>query len=545
MVTRVGEATHSRHARPPRALTLVCALAPLLEVAIVGSVGPRNALALAPQLTAPPTLDVFHDLRWIAVYHYSWATLTLELVAMIVLRSAFSAWIVSLAGGDEHPRFGAALARTTPFYALTTVLMIPWVVLIFGFGIIGLSYLYFVALPAMLALGLIVHRGAAAHASGRMWQWRPTWRSCGWLAAAFVWLTAAGALALAAPLAGTAVISVAAGALNARASWSIAVDVLAMPKTARKRQVLVPVGIATVLAVVVFGAAAGFAAGDARPTDHRRVKIPARAEGHPVLVASGFGTRWRGTRQLRLPNEFVEWRYSYRGLDPSGRVLPFDPRDTLRPMQSLVTAMRDEVRALNHAYSSPVTIVAESEGALVARAYLLSSSENAATVVDRLITLDMPRVGDAVYYPPAGESGWGLASGWGLRGLTAVVGDIGFLTVSADAPFFRSLVGCPALLATIGTAPLPRGVSETRVIALADAVDDYAHDPRVDSYVVRSPHGGLLGRPDVQRLIADTVSGVARPASATSLSVVRVIGSMSAAWSLPGLKRGLVPADSC
>jgi pimeloyl-ACP methyl ester carboxylesterase len=225
--------------------------------------------------------------------------------------------------------------------------------------------------------------------------------------------------------------------------------------------------------------------------------------------------------------------------------LPYGPRDTLRPISELTARLGEQVDALHNAYGEPVTIVAESEGALVARAYLLSRYEPADESVDRLITLDMPKVGAGAYYPPAGETGWGLGAGWGLRGLAALAGNIGFVSVSADAPFFRSLVGCTGLLATIGTQPLPAEIPETRVIALADAVDDYLHDPRVASYVVGTHHGGLLDREEVQRVIADTISGMTLRGSGTSLAWVRVIGKLSAPWTLPGVKQGLAPAETC
>ena len=520
--------------------------APVLECALITAAGPRAALAIAPQISAPPVFDVFHDLRWIAIYHNSWITLGLELLLMIVVRSALASWTVSLAAGNERPPFLVALGRAVAFYVIATVLMIPWVVLLFGFGIIGLSYLFFVALPAVIALGLIIHRGAAAHASGRMWQWRPTWASCRALCLAFLWLTAAGALASNGSLPVSFAASGAAGALNALASWSIARDVVGMPAATRRRQLLVPVGIVTVLATVVAGGAAGFAAGNAHgPSSRQRIKLPDKAVGHPVLVAGGFATRWRGRPELRLPNGFVQWKFSYRGIDARGKLLPYGPADTLRPLPELTRLLGEEIERLHDAYGEPVTIVAESEGALVARAFLLNAYDPAERSVDRLITLDMPKVGSGVYYPPAGEEGWGLGGGWGLRGLTALVGNIGFVRVSADAPFFRSLVGCPSLLADITTAPLPGGVSETRVIALADAVDDYVHAPGVASYVVGTHHGGLMDRAEVQQVIAQTVTGAPLEGPATSLAWVRLIGKLSSPWTLPALEPGLAPAETC
>ena len=86
------------------------------------------------------------------------------------------------------------------------------------------------------------------------------------------------------------------------------------------------------------------------------------------------------------------------------------PDDTQRSLLVSAMSMARQVRSLAHAYREPVTIVGESEGALVARAYLLDLYRPASRFVDRLITLDMPSGASAVYFPPRGRDGWGVAS---------------------------------------------------------------------------------------------------------------------------------------
>src|SRR5438093_13316779 len=68
-------------------------LAPVGETALLRAVSPENA-ALGPQATAPPPLDVFHDLRWVSVFHNSWLTFGVELAAVVVLRCLWRAWLV-------------------------------------------------------------------------------------------------------------------------------------------------------------------------------------------------------------------------------------------------------------------------------------------------------------------------------------------------------------------------------------------------------------------------------------------------------------------
>ncbi|MBV8235083.1 MAG: hypothetical protein JO075_05205, partial [Acidimicrobiia bacterium] len=66
-----------------RLIALAMAL-PVLETAILWAVGMESALGIAPQVSAPAPFDVFHDLRWLLVYHRSWVGLLLEGVAFVV-----------------------------------------------------------------------------------------------------------------------------------------------------------------------------------------------------------------------------------------------------------------------------------------------------------------------------------------------------------------------------------------------------------------------------------------------------------------------------
>src|SRR6266496_869435 len=125
--------------------------------------GTRGAAALGPQVTAPPPLDLLHDLRWVATYHDSWLLLGLELAAVLALRSLYAAWIVGQArrqGCGSAWSLVRAAGRALVFYATASVLLWPWVALLFGGAISHLSYLYFAALPPALAVALVLHRGA-------------------------------------------------------------------------------------------------------------------------------------------------------------------------------------------------------------------------------------------------------------------------------------------------------------------------------------------------------------------------------------------------
>src|SRR5919201_7076812 len=90
-----GPASRGFFQRP--GLLLPAVLAPMAEVALVRTLGPPGDAALGPQVTAPPPLDLFHDLRWVSVFHDSWLVLALELAAVVILRSVWVAWMVQQA----------------------------------------------------------------------------------------------------------------------------------------------------------------------------------------------------------------------------------------------------------------------------------------------------------------------------------------------------------------------------------------------------------------------------------------------------------------
>jgi hypothetical protein len=210
--------------------------------------------------------------------------------------------------------------------------------------------------------------------------------------------------------------------------------------------------------------------------------------------------------------------------------------------------MASQVEALYRAYGRPVSIVAESEGALVARVYLVSYYQAASHHVDRVIILDMPLGRSTAYFPPRGAEGWGVGSGWSLRGVTAIVQHLGPIHVSTDAPLFWDIANCGPLIDRAVSDPPPAGVDEITVEALADAVDEGASRlPASRSYVVVSAHGGLMSNPDAQAVIDAGLDGTPMPATSVGVGtwVVRTISALSSPWRTPGLLPALNAAHPC
>jgi hypothetical protein len=163
---------------------------------------------------------------------------------------------------------------------------------------------------------------------------------------------------------------------------------------------------------VVGGTGIGFATIRHGDPDLRTAAIPSRAVGHPVLVAAGFNSTWGPPPALEVPQGFVVWRYSYRGITPAGELLPYTPADTQQSLLVSAATLERQVEALHRAYRQPVTLVAESEGALVARTYLLRRYRPQTQAVDRVVLLDMPQGQPHVSFPrPASRAG-----GWAPAG---------------------------------------------------------------------------------------------------------------------------------
>src|SRR6266542_6264890 len=164
-VTRrlVGQQTLSESSLWSRpGLLAVCIALPMIEVGLLWGVGLTSALGIAPSVTAPAPFATFHDLRWLMVYHRSWLGFAVEVVAMVAFRGAMTALIVGLAWPRAVPRPPAAvlLRQGTLFTLASALLLAPWAGLLFGLAVMPVSWLFFAAIPPVLAIGLLIHQGA-------------------------------------------------------------------------------------------------------------------------------------------------------------------------------------------------------------------------------------------------------------------------------------------------------------------------------------------------------------------------------------------------
>jgi hypothetical protein len=522
-----------------RRLIAVAVALPVVETVLLGVFGLGTALGIAPQASAPTPFDVFHDLRWLLVYHRSWLGLGLEAAALIAFRTAVTTFMVRSAWpeGVEPPPLRQTLMRSAVFVATTAVLLSPWVALLFGMAIVSISWLFFVAIPGALAVIVLVHHGAVERG---WWRHMPPLRTVGWVVLSFLVLSVDGALLSVSPPLFRVPVAAVAGLFNAWAWFGIVHAVAGRP--APRFIPLAPAGLVAVVIIVVGGSALGFetVTGRARLSHAASVmRSTAPETGKPVLIVSGFGTHWDGDRSRRLPGAFDERRFSYRGADSDGRPLPYGEDDTHRSLVDLARAMGAQVNAFYAATGRPISIVAESEGSLVAKAYLTATP---GSPVDELVMLS-PLVRPArVYYPPGGHEGWGVAAGVELQGLTAGLRVISPIDLTPDTPLLRSIADNAPFLRDLLTCPLP-GVQQLALFPLADAVaSPHPSAVGIPASVVPAFHGGLLSSGAVHKTIALRLDGGALPQYDIWSSVERVVRVTSSAWQVPPLPLSLNPA---
>jgi len=504
------------------ALGVVAIAGPIVEVTLIAGLAPSVSRALAPQATALAPFGVFHDLRWVLVYHASWLLLALELVATVALRGALIAFFVREAWPEDVPRpsFPRALARGSAFTIIAMILLTPFALMLFAQAVVPLSWFFFAAVPPVVLIAAAIH-----HAPVESWaRRRPTLRTMGWIGLSFVAMTIAGGLLSASTLPTAIVVGAGAGAFNAIA-WRRTVHAL-LGRAPVRRRALVPVLVSLTLAIVVAGSAIGFAT---KEPPGITVTVPEdedAATGRPVLVVKGFGSTYSGNVTYDLGPGTVVRRFSYAGLDEQQRPKPYRPADTQASLRILGARMHDQVLALRRRMGTDVTIVAESEGGLVAENYLATHD----APVNLVILLSPITTGSVVYYPERGRRGWGIAAGYGLRGIAAFVNAISNNDYSADAALIRDLVD----LGPSPAASLPCGTSHVAFVPLADAVAAHATEGRV--LTVTAFHGGLLGDPEVLDQIRQLLAG-GRPSSRSSAweRLDDAIFAGATAWHVPAL----------
>lgn len=525
-----------------RRLVAICMALAVLEAGILELLHAGWAAGMAPQVVSPAPFGVFHDLRWLVVYHRSLPAFFVELVALLLFRSALDTLLVREAwpAGLPRPSYLRAWSRTLLFTVVAAVLLAPWVVLLFGLAVVSLSWLFFSAIPPVLAVALLTNGGAV---STDWWRRTVPLRAVGWIASTFVVMSACGGV-VSHDRGVWAVPVAAAGGLFDAWAWNGVVGAMTSERRSRRFAPVAPAGLAFLLAVVAGGTEIGFGLTTARAHDQRvraqeAAQAPRPAAGQPVLVASGFGTRWDGRSGPWLAGPFDEERFSYRGLDPAGRPLAYASSDTSVSLTTLDADMAVQVDALALRDHRKVSIVAASEGTLVAETYL---ARYPGAPVDQVVLLSPLVTPGRVYYPPQGADGWGVVGREGLAALSGALGGLSPLRVSPATPLFRSIETDAQVIQSVLACP-PTGVRLAAVEPVADAVaSPDSPDPELPTVVVPAFHSGTLGDPGADSAVRAILENKPLPGSGGWSTFEHVLRPVSAVWGVPQLAASVNPA---
>lgn len=515
-----------------------------LEAAVLPWVGLRVAAALSPQLTAVPPLGVFHDLRWLFVYHDSWLTFGLGAFGIVLARSALTTAQLRLAwpAGVPPPPVPATFASAAAFTLFAGALLSPMVTLLFGTAVVPFSWPYLAAVPAALLAALLVSHGAVRR---DWWRRLPTLRSLGWLLTSFVVLSATSLVVTSVPPPVGVLAAAAAGLFNAWSWWGLTAALARRPPV-RHRLPVAPAAAVALLLLVVVGARMGFVAGSVPQRVGRATGAAAAGAGQPVLVVGGFGSAccYKGDALApALPGTTVR-QFSYLGLDRRGRPRPHGAAASNQRLSVLAERLDRQVKAAAGRSGRQVDLVAESEGTLVALAYLSRHPQAPVGAVALLSPIVDP---GRVRFPGRGQQGWGLAAGWELRGLLRLVSGISPFDLSPDGPLLGSIGTGASALALAGGCP-PRWATLV-LVPVADAVTlplrlATAGEQRLTVVGVPAFHGGLLSDPDVRRQLADFFAG--RPVAPRPgwTAAADVVSGVAAAWRVPPLAASLAASPA-
>ncbi len=328
--------------------------------------------------------------------------------------------------------------------------------------------------------------------------------------------------------------------------WHRIVHVLCCRERSPRFVPVAPLGVAALMGVIALGVSTGFsvAARDhglaraATASDGGGSRTDVAGDGRPVLLVSGFGSTYAG-HDDGIGAWADERRFSYAGLAASGQPRPYEEDDTYQGVSRSVALMAAQVEAFHDDVDRPITIIAESEGALVAKAYLLSHPD---APVDTLVLLSPLVEPGSAYYPPSGDDGWGAAAGFSLHWISAAARTLSPLDVTSDDGLFRSLADYAPALRGMLACPI-EGVDELAVLPLADAVA--GAEPNLDGMpttVVPAFHGGLADNGDVQRTIRAALERGVTPQGGWLETTDTVIRAGAATWRVPTLPLSVNPA---
>jgi hypothetical protein len=520
-------------------LMTLTAVPATVEAIVLRSLHFRMVLSLSPQASAVWPYGALHDLRWVLVYHRSWAGLAGELLLALLVRGLFCAAMVALAWPPEVPRpsFRRLAGRNLVFAPVIAAILAPWAAMAVIASEVSLSGLLLLEVLPVLILTPVLQRGGIVPG---WWRGLPPARLIGWSVASFVAPMLGGALVSAAPQWWAVPAAAAAGAANGLL-WQRLVRVAVIRERVRWRWLPVaPLGIVLIVGLVTL---VDLDPGGPRLLPSRSLVAIEKAPNidHAVILLEGYDSGYSG----RLAGDgSTVVPFSYRGIDAQGWPRPYSPADTHQSVVTSAHLLEEQVSRQHARTGRPVALVGESEGAMIIRYYL---NRLRSPVVDTAVLVSpLVRAGRVYYPPPHAHAGWGIGTGWLLRGVFAVKGGFSMVPDSADEPFLRSLLDNAPLYRNELLCPTP-GVRMLAFLPLSESIAippaPYAQIPLVE---VSDFHGMLIDNPAVARRLIDFLDGPDHPDGEPALPRTKpgyAAGrGVAGAWQAPALALGLNPA---
>lgn len=507
----------------------------MAETGLVWGLGIPGDRAIALQVTTPSPWGQFHDLRWLLVFHDSWLTLALGGFGVVAARSLMNSFLVRQSSDGPSPPFSAQVLHEALFAVVMLLLLAPWAVMGFGLDVVSISWLFFTAIPPVLAIALASGHGSATR---EWWHRVPPRQAVGWTAATFGVVSLAGLATQSAAAGWWLPIAAATGAWNAWA-WRGIVTAVQQPRAQPRWVPLAPAVGVGIVVVAVSGAAIAFAVvGSRRSPSGSPVAGTAKPNTTPVMVVSGFDSALNAdtvTPSFGLGGGYAVVRFSYRGMNARAEPLDYTASYTHESLPDLVRTMASEVQDLHRITGRRVDIVAESEGSLIAEVYAAAYPDAPVGRLVLLSPLDQP---GRVYYPPGDDEGFGVATGRALQLVTDLLGGISPIHLNANSPFLRSVVSeAPALR---GLLSCPTRPAEDLLEPLADALaDPYPPTGHMTVRVLPAFHGGLLTNHEAQSDVGRLIAGKQVKSDASLDTLETIMRRASSAWQLPTLPLSL------
>ena len=549
--TATGPGAHAEGFLGHRGLIAFSAACAMAEVAVLTVLAPA-ARSLAAQVTAPPPLAIFHDLRWLFGYNRSWLQFAAGAFILLIGRAALNTVMVGLSWPRDlrPPRPAVTFAASMAFTLVAGILLVPITTLVFGVAVLPFSWPFLAAVPVLLAIALPLSHGGISSA---WWRRLPPLPAVGWVLTCFLEYSLLAVVITRLPPGWIVPVAGVAGIVNARAWYGLTAAVARPRLRARSHPVLGWIPVAPLAAISVFALAIGTtrlvfdattsasartglaaaSAGIAAATSQARGVSAtgiARVARPVVLVIDGFGSTCCHTfKDLRGRTGMLVEQFSYLGLNAAGKPIPAGRSASNVPMQSLGDMVAHQVWRLHAQTGRPVDLIAESEGSLGVYAMFARHPD----VPVRSVVLLSPIVAPGQFsFPPAGRQGLGLASGYALSILDRLVGDLSPFGAAGAARLIDSVSSVGARYAADDATRVASG-RWLAVVPLADAVTLPTCSLPQNVLFVPAFHGGLLGDPAVISTVRSFLAGHDVSDTWDLREAAQILSAAAAAWRMP------------